>query len=966
MLAHILLLILFCTSSASLLAQNSNLGLPFVQNHLKETYGAATQNWEVDQDFRGVMYFANNDGLLSFDGNNWETHSLPNRTIARSLAIDQQGRVFVGGQDELGFFLPDERGFLRFHSILHLLPDSLRHMEDVWDLFFEDEALWFRTSRVICRLLGEEVLVFRPVGEFGALEFAGGKVFAFDSGRGLLRWEAGTWRVIPGSEQLLSTIVTSVILHDSFCWISTVRHGLWHIDQDQIRPLSIPVNDLLRQQRLHAMLLLPNGNIAIGTARSGLVILDQQGRPVSWVHRDNGLQNNHILSLFIDRSDNLWAGLNHGIDYLETSSAYRRILTDPQLEGAGYAIENDGRHWWFGTANGLYRIPFSGYYDPFQNPGHWLVPGSEGQVWGLAHVGEDLMVGHHEGGFQARDRLDRIATAGGSSRSGFWNYIEVPGHPSLRVAGTYQGLILLREQEGRWTEWKKIPGLEESCRLMVSDGQRRVWVAHPYRGVFSVDFSAGPEAPLITRYGQAEGLPDDHFNHVFSVFGEVLFGTVAGVYAFDDRESRFVEKEVYRSVMGKNGWVKVMKEGPRGQVWFVMDDRVGYLQIEDSGLAKSVSCHWLPRLSDRLVKGHEMLFPLDEHHVLAGVDNGFVRFDPMYVPPSKGVQADVKISAIWLLGETDSLLFGGNFSDGESVLLTQPEAQIPQYAHDQHTFRFEVAASRFHDKEGMEFRFWMQGMDQDWQAWGKKAEKEYTRLRPGKYQLQVQARDSYGEMTAPLLFSFTILPPWYASNTAKTLYGFVGLLIFLGLLLIPQRKYKEETKKLKEDMEKKDASRQQEILELKTSSLHAEIQHQNRELASSTMHLVQKNEILAKVRSELDHLIQETKDSQVRTRIRGLLRLVSQDEQLDRDWEQFAYHFDQVHVDFLKRLSEEYPLLTPKDHRLCAYLRMNLSSKEIAPLMNISVRGIEISRYRLRKKLGLDHDANLNEFMMRY
>jgi FixJ family two-component response regulator len=87
---------------------------------------------------------------------------------------------------------------------------------------------------------------------------------------------------------------------------------------------------------------------------------------------------------------------------------------------------------------------------------------------------------------------------------------------------------------------------------------------------------------------------------------------------------------------------------------------------------------------------------------------------------------------------------------------------------------------------------------------------------------------------------------------------------------------------------------------------------------------------------------------------------------LEDDWESFARHFDQVHTDFIKRLKEKYPQLSPKDLKLCAYLRMNLVSKEIAPLLNISVRGVEISRYRLRKKMQLHAEVNLTDYMIHF
>jgi DNA-binding CsgD family transcriptional regulator len=132
------------------------------------------------------------------------------------------------------------------------------------------------------------------------------------------------------------------------------------------------------------------------------------------------------------------------------------------------------------------------------------------------------------------------------------------------------------------------------------------------------------------------------------------------------------------------------------------------------------------------------------------------------------------------------------------------------------------------------------------------------------------------------------------------------------------------------------------------------------------MNLVQKGEFLNKLKEELDKILNESNEPKVKSNIRKTIKLLNENAQLDEDWEQFSQYFDQVHEDFLKRLRDAYPQLTPKDQRLCTYLKMNLSTKEIAPLLNISVRGVEISRYRLRKKMDLPTEINLNEFMMKY
>jgi DNA-binding CsgD family transcriptional regulator len=154
------------------------------------------------------------------------------------------------------------------------------------------------------------------------------------------------------------------------------------------------------------------------------------------------------------------------------------------------------------------------------------------------------------------------------------------------------------------------------------------------------------------------------------------------------------------------------------------------------------------------------------------------------------------------------------------------------------------------------------------------------------------------------------------------------------------------------------------ITEIQNEKLEVEIKYKNQELALTTMHLVQKAEILLSVQGALNQILDKTTNPAVKKEIQQLLNLLNFDVKLDEDWEHFAYHFDQVHADFIKNLRHQFPQLSANDYRLSAYLRMNLSTKEIAPLMNISLRGVEGSRYRLRRKLNLPNDVNLIEFFI--
>ena len=140
--------------------------------------------------------------------------------------------------------------------------------------------------------------------------------------------------------------------------------------------------------------------------------------------------------------------------------------------------------------------------------------------------------------------------------------------------------------------------------------------------------------------------------------------------------------------------------------------------------------------------------------------------------------------------------------------------------------------------------------------------------------------------------------------------------------------------------------------------------HRDKELANQTMDLIRKNKFLAKIKEELEKTKNSSNDAFLKEKISSLINKIDRDVDHSKQWEVFETAFDDVHEDFLNRLKLRYPALTPKELKLCAYLRMNISTKEIAPLMNISIRGVEICRYRVRKKLNIDRDTNLTSLII--
>jgi len=175
----------------------------------------------------------------------------------------------------------------------------------------------------------------------------------------------------------------------------------------------------------------------------------------------------------------------------------------------------------------------------------------------------------------------------------------------------------------------------------------------------------------------------------------------------------------------------------------------------------------------------------------------------------------------------------------------------------------------------------------------------------------------------------------------------------------------EYKKVTKENMDQSNTTDSQNVDTNETEFLN-EIDRINFELTQAKLKVVHKNETLSKLKEEVSQLLNESNNDSSKKQLKSMVRLLERELIEDDSWENFALNFDKAHNDFLTRIKTEYPNLSPKDLKICVYLRMNMTTKEIAPLLNISIRGVEIGRYRIRKKIGIDSQVNLNDFMMRF
>lgn len=954
---------LFLILPFGLFSQNT-IGLPEIINYSKQIYGGGLQNWDFEQDNNGILYVANNEGLLSFDGKNWNLFPLPNKTIVRSVEIGWDQRIYVGGQDEFGYFIPAKNGQLKYHSLTQLIPAKDRFFGDVWDIVSLNKNIFFRSQSKIFNLSNNEIVVFTAPLEWSYLGESNGQLYAVDFKAGLMSLENDVLKPLFQKPQLpLNDPVTSVIsINKDSNLVITLMNGIFILTKNGISKLQTTNNQIFEKERIYAATKINKERIALATSNNGVYIIDCKGTITQSFSQPEGLQNNGVLSIFLDNQNNLWLGLNNGIDFIAYNSAIKHIYPFSN-DGSGYtAIIHDNRLY-AGTSNGLFSVVLQQLKDLSFSKGIFSpVTNAKGQTWGLAAINNKLLVGKHEGAYIIKNNQAISLFEG----TGFWNFLSVSNtYPSAQIlGGSYKGLAFFDFDNNEFKPGAFISSFNESSRYVVLDKEDNIWVSQPYHGVYKVS-KTNNGSYTTTIYSEKKGLPTLLNNYVFKIKNEILVATEKGILLYNHSKDSFELSSFYNKMLG-NQSIRYLKEDKAGNVWFIHESKLGVIDVT----GKEPSVLYLPELNNKLLSGFEFVYPVDEKNIFVGGEKGFFHINyenyKQTIPILKVQMREVRINY-----KTDSILFGGYFKDVNEQQI-QETTEIPQITYNWKTLRFEFSSPLYGYQSNLEYSYRLIGFDKNWSEWVNRTEKEYTALPAGSYTFEVKVRNNLGNESKASVYSFKILPPWYLSTLA---YIFYFIVLGTGIYFVDKwqrnkyirqlQLYEAEQQKLVYIHELEQSKSESELVALRNEKLEAEINFKNSEMASSAMHLVKKGELLTKIKAKLTHVMKGLENPQALSELKKVIKSLSEDDNMDKEWEHFTKHFDKAHSDFVVHLKEAHPNLTGNELKLCTYLRMNLSTKEIAQLMNISVRGVEISRYRLRKKLGIGSEVSLFDYLLK-
>jgi signal transduction histidine kinase/DNA-binding response OmpR family regulator len=879
-----------CILLAAPPTHGSQSGRPLLRNYTYKEYHAELQNWDIVQDARGVLYFANNAGVLEYGGAGWRVIELPDKNNVQSLATaPENGRIYVGAIGDFGYLAPDAVGQWQFISLKPQVADGDRDFHQIRKTHAVGGAVFFQAAERLFRWSDGTMKVWAPKTRFHRSFVVHGRLFVQQWEIGLMEMKGDSLVLVPRGEEFAYRHINAMLPYQEAgsgdgggtLLIGTAENGLFLYDGASVTLFSRDLQDFFKQNRILDGAVLPDGGFVFGTSRGGVAIIDRAGSFLQHVDKSLGLQDNQVHSVFPDAEAGIWLGLENNLARLQAGEPFSIVDETLGVKGNYGNVFKHRGVLYACNAQGLFFSPPS---EPRRNGSPALrrlqfrpVSCIKPAVWSVLPVGETLLAASGGGVYLVQGDRATCIRESVADRYRAQCLYRSRESPDRVYVGLAAGLASLRLSRGRWLDEGTFTEIHESVRTIVEDQGRSLWLGTSRGTVLRVDFRRGESAqkqplerhPTITRFGAEHGLPPGYI-HVADVSGRVVFATANGILLFDEATGRFHPDPAFASVSS---------EGPRDVVW-VAPDREGNVWLVSE---KAGGADFMVRQPDgtftrdttrlrRFSKTQLWYVYPDEDGVVWFVTPDYnLRYDPG-AEKERAPGYPALIQRVTVGGDT--VVYGGappgvsRGGDGrpEAVGLPVEKWRSPELPYSRNAIRLEFAVPSYEDETSNEFQYYLEGFDEAWSAWTNETQKDYTNLPEGKYRFRVRARNAYGHLSPEADYPFRILAPWYRTGWAYLLY-----LLGVGSVLYGIRRYELNRIHLKNRLKMGllEAEKLKELDTLK-SRFFAKISHEFRTPLSLIM-------------GPVDRLIHEAADETTKGRLalvkrnaRRLLRLINQ------------------------------------------------------------------------------------------
>lgn len=910
-----------------LFCQSVLYGSPLMEVYAKEDYRAAAQNWEVDVMDNGRLCFANSHGLLLFDGMKWELQRMKNTPMLRTLKCDGDS-IFVGGYNTIGYF-KNISGVWRYFSLLDTDID-----DEIWKIEKVKEKLFFQSFSAIYSFSN---------GKLRKHELGSSITYSSPSDRGVLYVRDNKLWQFYDKERKLACLnnriqeVHGMTYVDDNILIATQSDGLFVFSQSGgLKYLSGELSDLLKKVGVNKLFQIDRNTIAFATYRGGIVLADNAYNIIKVINRNNGLPNNRVHGVCY-KNGLLWVATDNGIASISMNEGVQQYNGSLFGMGSSYDMVNYKGALYIGTNQGLYHLS-----NKDSKTGSYIVTKAnavDGQVWDVFVIDNKLYCALNNGVYELRDKkLNYFADVCGGR-----NFQTLNFNSNIAVQGGFRGLAIYERVNGEWNLLRKGCGLEDHIVTEIIQGyQRNIWLKTFQGEVFRVRLAADGKS---VENMESIRLSSDTLQKSLSIFeidGTPMFWGGNHIYEYtgdafvENKNISLANLKYVSSSFGKN----VLANTDSACYMYNLSTNSGVR------LGRSQS-----RLFDKLVYNYENIVPLTDGSLGVCTDDGFaivphisklgveVQYNPIeiekiaYVNP-RNRKRDT------LYGKSDNLVF----PRGTRYLISVYFSSF-NFDHDA-AFTYSLVKDGKLMKSGEL----------------KECKLTIEDCGYGIFQLAIHEK---GSNKLPVKLSFEVPAPLFISDAAILIYILVALL-FCGFIVAGYRQYDLKKRRLKQQQIEREITLLQEKLEYENrlSSMEKTVEERENDLTYLAKRILKNKGALS---SALE-LLTERADEDGMDNLRKKLNDSAEEfdptsKEILKDWELFEHSFLKANPNFYSIMKEKHPMLTSGDLRLCVYIKAGLLSKEIAPLFHITVKSLELKRYRMRKKLGLDSKTTLTNYL---
>jgi signal transduction histidine kinase/ligand-binding sensor domain-containing protein len=742
---------------------NSERGYPFIRYFSADEYNAHTQNFDIVQDNRGVIYVANFAGVMEYDGENWRLIPTKQITKVTSLAMDTSGKIYVGARGEIGYLEPARNGSMEFISLNKLInPDQLKFL-DVIKTFASPDGIYFITSRTIFLLKDNEIKTWQMDKEIHSAFYVDGALYYQLVRGGLYSLKNGKITGVSGIENLPeATLINSLLSYrEGSLLLGTADQGLYLLENNTLEDFPSEADPIFKESQITCGIRLNDGCIAFGTARKGIVLLYPDGRIKKVIDKNAGLPDDNVQNLFIDKENTLWLALNNGLAHLDIPSPFSFFSESAGIRSGVIDILRQNKILYAATYQGLY------YYDGKQDV-FTSVPGITTACWSMVPVMNDLLAATSKGIFLVHDLTARLISQGF-----FLKLCRSRSKPSVIFAGETEGLHILEFRNGIWTDKGNVPGIDMEIREIVEDGTQNLWLNSPLENIVRYD----PLTGKTEKYDTLSGLPASTGNHLNELDPVPVVSTRNGLVNYDP------ESDIFRSFILFPGdslystiWLMDLVENSHRDLWTTTGDEKNitfHLRKGEKDF-RHLFQPFLP-VADFVTW---VIYPETDGICWFGGPQGLLRYDP-------SVARDYNRSYLTLIRKTviknDSVIFDGAWSNSSRQIVdAQPADFVPRIDYSANAIRFTFASASYPVRGKNQYQYYLQGFDKNWSEWTSGLQKEYTNLQKGDYVFHVRSINVYGKAGEEARYSFFIRTPWFLKWWGFILY----LIVFCGVIYI--------------------------------------------------------------------------------------------------------------------------------------------------------------------------------------